>query len=61
MSEQAWIEGAAMSETVDTFKLKCVVCGRIETRPASECTEQPFCEKCYGPMTLKEVILRNHE
>jgi hypothetical protein len=40
---------------VPTFKLKCVGCGRMESRPASECREMPFCNHCFMPMTLEEV------
>jgi hypothetical protein len=42
---------------VTMFKLKCVSCGEIEIRPATECVEMPFCTKCYTPMTLEEVSL----
>lgn len=42
---------------VATFKLKCVGCGGVESRPASECREMPFCNKCYMPMTLEEVTV----
>jgi hypothetical protein len=38
-----------------TFTLKCVGCGMVERRPAEKCAEQPFCEKCYMPMTLEKV------
>lgn len=41
-----------------TFTLKCVTCGVIETRPASECHEQPFCKKCYGPMLLTGATVK---
>jgi len=37
------------------FKLKCVGCGYVEERPANDCREQPFCDKCYMPMTLESV------
>lgn len=40
-----------------TFKLKCVGCGCVESRPAEECREMPFCNKCNMPMTLEEVKL----
>lgn len=42
---------------VPTFKLKCVGCGEVESRPAEECREMPFCAKCNMPMTLEEVSL----
>ena len=41
-----------------TFTLKCVGCGKIETRPAEECTEQPFCNECYMPMILDSVNVK---
>lgn len=40
------------------FKLKCVGCGHVETRDASDCTEQPFCDKCYMPMTPEQVDVK---
>lgn len=43
---------------VPTFKLKCVGCGMVESRPAADCREMPFCNKCHMPMTLEEVKLR---
>lgn len=42
---------------VPTFRVKCVGCGMVEDRPASECVEMPFCNKCFMPMTLEEVKL----
>jgi hypothetical protein len=42
---------------VTMFKLKCVGCGMVESRPAIECVEMPFCNKCHMPMTLEEVSL----
>lgn len=43
---------------VAAFKLKCVGCAMVETRPAADCTEQPFCNKCFMPMVLLEVSIR---
>ena len=40
------------------FKLKCVGCGTVEIRDAEQCKEQPFCDKCYMPMTLESVEVR---
>lgn len=47
-----------MTQTA-TFKLRCVGCKAIEHRPASECREMPFCEKCSMPMVLEEVSVKN--
>lgn len=47
-----------MSQTA-TFKLRCVGCQTIETRPAHDCHEQPFCNRCYMPMVLEEVSVKN--
>ena len=46
---------------VATFKLKCVGCGTIESRPAAECRDEfgPICNKCYMPMILVEVAIKN--
>lgn len=44
---------------VATFKLKCVGCQTIEKRPADECKEMPFCNKCFMPMVLVEVTIKN--
>lgn len=46
---------------VATFKLKCVGCGTIESRPAAECRDEfgPMCNKCYMPMVLLEVTIKN--
>lgn len=41
-----------------TFTLKCVGCGKKDNRPASECTEMPFCDKCYMPMVLEKVSIK---
>jgi hypothetical protein len=41
-----------------TFKLKCVGCKNVETRPASDCHEQPCCSKCYMPMVLVGVVVK---
>lgn len=41
--------------TEPTFTLRCVGCKRIETRPARDCREMPFCQICYMPMTLEKV------
>jgi hypothetical protein len=49
----------AKTEQAATFKLKCVGCHTVETRPAAECQEQPFCKKCFLPMTLEEVAMVN--
>ena len=48
---------------VATFKLKCVQCQTVETRPAGDCVEQPFCNKpgCYGLMVLVEVSIREEK
>jgi hypothetical protein len=44
-----------------TFKLKCVGCGTIEKRPAADCRgeDPPFCNKCFMPMVLMEVVIKN--
>jgi hypothetical protein len=39
------------------FKLKCVGCKVVETRQAEDCQEQPYCNKCYMPMVLVEVLV----
>jgi hypothetical protein len=44
--------------TTGIFKLKCVGCGCTEERPAENCRDQPFCEKCYMPMTLERVSVK---
>lgn len=41
-----------------TFRLKCVVCGKVETRPAEQCKEQPYCNCCGGPMILEEAAVK---
>lgn len=41
-----------------TFKLVCVSCGAKDERPAEKCKEQPFCEKCYSPMILDCVTVK---
>lgn len=46
---------AATKIRIPMFTLKCVGCGMVEDRPASECREMPFCEKCFMPMTLEKV------
>jgi rRNA maturation endonuclease Nob1 len=46
------------TNAVVTFKLKCVGCGTIEDRPAAECREMQFCNKCNLPMLLEEVSIR---
>lgn len=46
---------------VASFKLICVGCRDKETRPASECTEQPYCKKCFLPMVLDEVTIQHRE
>jgi rRNA maturation endonuclease Nob1 len=47
-----------MTQTA-TFRLKCVVCQQIDTRPANECREQPICTQCGSPMTLERVTVKN--
>lgn len=42
-----------------TFKLRCVGCQIIQHRPAAECKEMPFCKKCFMPMVLVEVTIKN--
>ena len=43
-----------------TFKLKCLLCGKKESRPAEDCRgEAPVCSKCYGPMLLITVSVKN--
>jgi len=37
------------------FTLKCVGCGMVERRDAEQCRDQPFCNKCYMPMTVTDV------
>jgi hypothetical protein len=43
-----------------TFKLKCVLCGKVEDRPADECrgNDPPACSMCFGPMTLERVTAK---
>ncbi len=42
-----------------SFKLKCVGCKVVETRPAEDCRnadgDPPMCNKCYMPMVLASV------
>jgi rRNA maturation endonuclease Nob1 len=44
---------------IATFKLRCVGCGIKEDRPAEECREMPFCKKCFMPMVLLAVTVKN--
>lgn len=55
MSRRKPSHPATVGEPQAMFTLKCVGCGKIENRPASECHEQPFCNDCYMPMTLEKV------
>ena len=36
------------------IKVKCVICGN-EKIVGEEQKEQPVCDKCFGPMIVKEV------
>ncbi len=40
------------------FSLRCVGCKIRETRPAEDCKEQPYCNKCSMPMILEKVSTR---
>ena len=40
------------------FVVKCVGCNTIEKRPAEECSEMQFCNKCGLPMLLEKVIIK---
>jgi hypothetical protein len=40
------------------FKLRCVGCCMVEERDADDCREQPFCNKCYMPMVLEKVTVK---
>ena len=49
-----------MTEAEVKFDLKCVVCGRKETRDGAKIDphEGPSCPKCLGPMIVEEVEVR---
>lgn len=57
MSELTRYQRSA-GDQMTTFKLKCVGCKAIETRPAAECREQPFCKLCSMPMVLEKVTTK---
>ena len=40
------------------FTLKCVVCGRKDTRDAEKCHEMQYCDHCMMPMTLEKVVVK---